>query len=180
MGQIQAFLLTQATVIDLPGRVRLDLLRSVSATSRYTVARNPVERAVADNFIKEPRQWVVNGTLSANPLVAFGGGIGTLGSFIRRDLVQTRALRLLQARGEPLAVVMPSEVAGSVALVSIAEQHTGPHKVELSLQFEEIEIVSPSSIVGELDLEAALAGADATQNMGSQPVSTMPDPGGFS
>jgi hypothetical protein len=179
VGKIQAFLLTQAAVIDLPGRVRLDTVGSYSASSTYQVARSPVERTVADNFIRQPRYLSVEGTLSASgPLLPFGAGIGAFGSLVRRDIMQTKALRDLQARGEPLIVVTPSEPYPSMALVSLQETHAGPHQVRLSLAFEEIEIVSPFAVTGVLDFDAMLGGS-APSNMGAQPVATVPDPGGL-
>ncbi len=177
VAEVQAFLLTMAVVADVPGRFRFDLVHQYNASQRYEVARNPIERAVADNFIRQPRTLAVTGSVSANPLAAFGG-LGVAGSLIRRDLIAVKQLRLLQAIGEPLVVVTPAEVHGSMGLVSVDETHTGLNKVDVSLLFEEIVIVDPLSIVTGSDPNALLA-ASGTSNMGAQPVDPFPDPGGL-
>lgn len=177
VAEVQAFLLTLAVIADVPGRFRFDLVQQYSAGTRYDVARNPIERAVADNFIRQPRTISVTGSVSANPLAAFGG-LGVAGSLIRRDLIAVKQLRLLQAIGEPLVLVTPAEVHGSVALVSVEETHVGLNKVDVSLVFEEMVIVNPLSIAGGVDPDTLLAGAPAASNMGAQPVDPFVDPGG--
>lgn len=177
-AKLTAFLLTQAVVVDVPGRFRFDLVKNYQTVSRYSIARNPVERAVADNIVKQPRVVTVQGSVSANPLALFGS-LGAFGSLVRRDLLTVKQLRILAERGEPLVVVTPSEVHGSMGLAVLAETHDLRHKVELSLTFEEMEIVSPLAVSGALDLDAALAGAGSTSNNGAQPVDPFADPGGL-
>jgi len=176
-AKLTAFLLTQAQ-IDLPGRFRFDLVRQYTHSSGFDAARSPVEQAVADNLVKRPESLTVSGSLSATPVFAFGGGTGAFGSLIRRDLIQLKALQRLADVGEPLVVVTPSQVFGSMAPVSIQDVHTMDHKVELTITFEEIQIVSPLSVDGALDLDALLAGAGATEGIGGQATGAVPDPGG--
>lgn len=176
VAKIQAFLLTAAKV-DIPGRFRPDIIRSYTHTSAYDIARNPVERAVADNFIKRPETLSVSGQLSATPLFPFSGGTGAFGSLVRRDLAQLKALQLLQSVGEPVVVVTPSGIFGSMGLSSIQDTHTMDHKVELSIQLEEVEIASPLSIAGQLDLETIGMGADTSSDLGGQGTSAVADPG---
>ncbi len=177
-ARLTAFLLTQ-TQIDIPGRFRYDLVNQVTHTSGHDFARSPVERHTASNSIKRPDQLTVSGVMSANPLFAFGGGTGALGSLIRRDLLQLKALQRLADLGEPLAVVTPAQVFGSMGLVSLQDVHTMDNKVALTLNFEEVQIVSPIAIAADLDLDAILAGAGGAANLGGQATSAVPDPGGL-
>lgn len=178
VAEVQAFLLTLAVVAEVPGRFRFDLVQQYTASSKYDVARNPMERAVADNFIRQPRVIAVQGSISATPLTGFGA-LGVAGSLIRRDLIAVKQLRLMQQLGEPLVLVTPAEVHGSVGLVSLDETHVGLNKVDLSLVFEEMTIVDPLSVAGAIDVDAATMGASQTSNMGAQPVDPFVDPGGL-
>lgn len=172
LGKVVAFVLTDVA-IPVPNRVRLDLTQSVSIGRRASVARSPLERVVVDNLKLEPETITVQGSLSATPLGPVATRLGGFGSAVRRDLRELTKLRKLQARREPVVLVVPARVYLSVALVGIDETHDGRNKVDLSLTFEEIRIVSPIAIEGVLDLETVLAGAGSTTNAGAQPVSTV-------
>lgn len=175
LGKVAAFVLTNV-VAPVPGRVRLDLMHSVSAASRVAVPRSPVERLVADNIRREPRTLTVTGSLSATPLGLLASQFGAAGSFVRRDLRELAKLRELQASREPVVVVTPAEIFQSMAM-QIDEAHTGDHKVELTLSFEEIRIVSPLSLL-QLDLDTILAGAGSSSNIGAQPTEVVAAPSG--
>jgi len=175
-GKVVAFLLKDVAV-PVPGRVRLDLMRQVSASSRATAARSPVERVVADNIRMEPRTVTVTGQLSATPLGVLGVVLGSFGSIVRRDLRELAKLRRIQERREPVVLVTPGEVFSSMSM-SIDESHVGDHRVELTLTFEEIRIVSPLSLIGELDLNAMFGGAASAQQVGGQPTELVTAPAG--
>ncbi len=166
-AKIAAFLLTEAAVGFVPGRVRMDLNKSVVVTRGFDVSRSPVERFVADNLVRRPEVITVTGMLSATPLLPFGGI--PLGSLARFDLMQLTQLRAMQGSGEPLVLVLPARPYGSVALTT---------RVDLSMTFEEIEIVSPITIPVDPDLMAAAAYAEVSG--GSQPTEAVPDVGGLS
>lgn len=142
-----AFILSQ-TQIPLPGQVQMHLTQSVQAQKRYTVTRNPLEKAVAENIQPQNETLQIQCQLSANPL---GKGVtsnataqlGAFGSIIRLDLLELDKLRQLADKREPLLVVTPPRVYKNMALVGIDERHTGAHKVDLSLSFETMRIVSP-------------------------------------
>lgn len=177
-AKLSALLLTQAK-IDVPGRFKFDTVSNISRTVGREIARSPMERATASNQVKLPVMLSVTGTLSATPLFAFGGGTGALGSLVRRDLLQLEALERLADRGEPLVVVTPSKVHPSMGLASIQDVHQLDHKVDLTLAFEEMRIVSPLSVTSELDINSLLSGAGGTSNLGGQPTGVAPDPGGL-
>lgn len=168
-GKIVAFILKNV-IVPVPGRVRLDLMQSVSVTRRATPARSPLEALTVDNIKREPKSISISGSLSATPLGAIGVVLGSFGSMVRRDLREVKKLRAYMESGEPLILVTPSEVHESVALTSLQETHAGDNKVELSLSFEEVRIVSPLTIAGVFDLDVILAGAGSTTPLGSQPA----------
>jgi hypothetical protein len=174
IGKVAAFIF-ETTPIPVPGRVRLDLTQSINIGRRVRATRSPVERAVADNLVREPVTLSVRGSLSANPLGLLSAQIGLAGSIVRRDLREVKKLQKIQAAGEPVVVVTPSEIFPSMSM-SIDEVHDGSHKVELSLTFEEIRIVSPFTVAVVLDLDTLLAGAGGTSDLGGQPVEVLDEP----
>jgi hypothetical protein len=178
-SKILAFLLTNAVVVDVPGRVRFDLNKGVSATKSYDVARSPIQKIRAGNILKRPESISVQGTLSATPLGLGGALIGTFGRFVRRDLVQMEMLRKIADREEPVVLVTPARPYPSVAIKTMTEQHPGSLKVDLSMTFEEVEIVDPITIAENLALEAMLVGAGGPSNDGPQATGSVPDPGGL-
>lgn len=171
-AKITAFVLTN-TVIPSPGRVRLDLTQSMSGGNRVTATRSPVERVVADNIRREPRTLTVTGSLSANPLGLLAAQLGIVGSIVRRDLRERK--KLLAMIDEPVAVVTPFEIFPSMAM-SVDDTHDGSNKVELTLSFEEVRIVSPLTVAGALDLDTLLVGAGSTTNLGAQPTDLVAAP----
>lgn len=172
----QAFLLNN-TAISAPGRVRLDLTKNVGITRQATPARSPVETAVVDNIRLEPRGLTVSGTLSANPLGPVNVPLGAFGSAFRRDLKELKKLQQIQDQREPVIVVTYSETFSSMSM-SIDEVHTGDNKVDLSLTFEEVRIVSPITTAGALDFDALGVGAGTSQAAGPTSPSTVTAPSG--
>jgi hypothetical protein len=177
-GKVVAFILKNVA-IPVPGRVRLDLTQAVSVNRRVTLARSPVERVVVDNIRTEPRTISVTGSLSATPLGAIGVVMGSFGALIRRDLRETKKLRMFLESGEPVILVTPSEVHESVAITSLQETHSGDNKVELSMTFDEVRIVSPLTIAGVFDLDVILAGSNSTTALGSQPTTEFEIPAAY-
>jgi hypothetical protein len=168
---VATFILTDIA-IPLPNRARLDLLKSASATRPITVASSPVERSVADNIQLGPETVTIQGTLSANPL-GLGAQLGGFGSIIRRDLLELEKLRRFIALREPMLLVIPARIYPSVAITSMTETHPGSNKVELSISFREVQIISPLTVAGALDLNAMLAGSATTSNAGAQPAAEV-------
>lgn len=178
LGSIVSFILTNVAV-PVPNRVRLDLTRNVSASRRITAARSPLERAVIDNLKIEPETVTVQGSLSATPLGPVATKLGAFGGVIRRDLKELNKLRKIHERREPVILVLPARVYLSMAMTSIDETHDGSNKVDLSISFEEVRIVSPVSVSGALDMAELQTGAGSTQNAGAQATtSTNVDVGG--
>jgi hypothetical protein len=176
-GKLVAFLLTNVdTAIPVKGRIRLDTTQSVSASSTYTPTRNPVQRTVVDNIIREPERLQVTGTLSASPLGLLSTPFGALGSIIRRDLMELTKLRELATKRRPVAVVTVARTYPSMAITAIQETHPGSNKVDLSLSFEEVRIISPLSVSGVLDLQSLLAGSGSESAMGHQGSTAVPEP----
>jgi hypothetical protein len=182
-GKLQAFLLKDAIVGTVPqdGRARLDLTKQVAETRSYTATRNPVERAVADNLIRNPRMVSVQGTFSANPIGSpFSPAAVALGSFgaaVRRDLKELDRLYEIADRREPVFLVCPNDNYPNVWITSISATHDGRHKVELALTFEEARIVSPLLTAGVFDVEAA--GAQTEIDAGGQANETVEPPPGL-
>lgn len=168
--------LIENTVIRDADRVRLHTTQSASVVSPITVTRNPLERAVADNIRIEPRTLTVTGTLSATPLGFLGGQVtSTAGSLRRIDLQEVAKLRTIQLRREPVDVVTPYGVFESMAM-QINENHGRGNKVDLTLVFTEIRIVSPFVVQAELDIDQATIGAQARSIAGSQPTDLVDAP----
>lgn len=181
--------LIEDVAIPLPNRVRMSLTQSISVSRPMSAARSPVERAVVDNLRPEPVSVSVTGSLAAHhlPRAPFGltlankqisqiasrlplnaaTALGAVGSILRPDLRALGQLQRLQERRQPVILVTPIGVFPSMAM-SIEESHTGLTKVDLSLRFDEIKIISPIYIAGNVALEALLTGAAETQNVGGQ------------
>lgn len=174
IGRVSAFILENSIIPD-PGRVRLDLMRSVNVSRRVSATRSPVERAVADNIRLDPISFTVQGQLSATPLGFLASILGTAGSIVRRDLRELKKLQRFQGLRLPVAVVTPAAVFPSMAM-SIDEVHDGSNKVELTLSFVEVRIVSPLSVAALLDLDQMFAGAGATSNLGAQSTDLVTAP----
>lgn len=175
---VATFILTDIA-IPLPNRARLDLLKSATARRSATIARSPLERSVADNIQPGSEIVTVQGTLSATPLGLIASQLGGFGSIIRRDLIELKKLRRFFDLREPVLLVLPARIYPSMAITAIDETHPGSNKVELSITFEEVRIISPLTVAGALDLDAMLAGSAATSNAGAQPaVSVAADVGG--
>jgi hypothetical protein len=176
LGKIVTFILTDLP-IPVPNRVRLDLTRSIAASKRVVAARSPVEATVVDNIRSLPEVVTISGQLSATPLGPVASRLGFGGPFVRRDLRELSKLRLIQDIGDPVVLVIGARVYPSMAM-SIDEVHDGSDKVELTLTFEEVVIVSPIAVAGVPDLEAVLSGASSTTNAGAQGTSTVAAPAG--
>ncbi len=168
-------IILQEVAISIAGRVRLDLLHSSSVSRRATASRSPLERAVADNIRLDPISARVTGSLSASPLGPISTQLGAAGSIIRRDLRELKKLQQIQARREPVILVLPQAVFPPMVM-SIDETHPGGAKVDLSLTFEEIRIVSPLTAAGVIDLDAIQAGAQSSANAGAQPAAAVDAP----
>jgi len=171
-----------AVVIDnialsLPGRVRLDLTNSVDLSRPMLAARSPIERVIADNLRTEMESISISGSISATPLGVIAAQSGAIGSYTRRDLRELRKLYQMQDTREPVTLIWGDRVWESVAM-SIASKHVGLNKVDLSLRFEEIRIVSPLSVSAALDLDETFIGAGSTSELGSQPTQLVPEPAG--
>lgn len=177
LGKIVSFILTDVA-IPVPGRVRLDLTQSIAISNRVTAARSPIEPIVVDNIRLLPKEITITGSLSATPIGALAATrLGGFGSIIRRDLRELEKLLRIQAVGEPVVLVCSRGVFANMAL-SVDEQHTGANKVDLTLSLSEIQIVTPLSIAGVLDLDTILSGASSTTNAGAQPVTPTTVPAG--
>jgi hypothetical protein len=173
-GRIQTFLLNN-TAVSVPGRVRLDLTKSVAVNRPIAVARSPVEQATADNVRIGQVVVSVTGTLAATPLGVGGALVGSFGSLVRRDLKELDKLIALQESREPVTLVTPQRTYQSMVF-SIDEQHPGTNKVDLSLTFHQVRIVAPQLIEALLDLDEALVGAQNTTDLGAQPTEVVDAP----
>lgn len=182
VGKVLAFILSDVA-IPSGKRVRFDLSKSRDHGKAYDVTSNPVERATSDNIIKQPDTLDLVGRLSANPLGFAGAAalLGTLGAFVRRDLIEVEKLRKIADEREPVIVVTPERTYPSMAITSMRERYddsTG-NGVLLTLSLREIKIVSPFTVAGVVDTDQLLATAFESQNMGSQAPVAVPDPGGL-
>lgn len=176
LGRVVTFILTDVA-IPVPGRVRLDLLRGVNVNRPSEAARSPLERVVTGNIRRLPESVTITGQLSATPLGLLARSLGGFGQIIRRDLRELDKLRAIQDACEPVILLLPQRVYPSMAM-SIVEAHDGSNKVELTLSFEEVRIVSPLQVTGTVDLDTVLAGAQSEANMGAQPTEVVTAPAG--
>lgn len=176
-SKLAAFVLTNA-VVPSKSRVRLDLTTAGGVSHTYSLSRNPVESTVVTKIRRAPERLTVSGTLSATPL-GFAGAFGALHSIVRRDLKERDKLVAIADRGQPVIVVTPWGVFASMGIESLTEDHPGAEKVDLTITFGRILIVSEILVEATIDLDALLAGAPADAPLGSQPVELVPDPGGL-
>lgn len=176
-SKLAAFVLTNA-VVPSKSRVRLDLTTSGGVSHTYSLTRNPVESSVVTKIRRAPERLTVSGTLSATPL-GLGAALGQLHSVIRLDLKRRDTLVEIANKCQPVIVVCPWGVYDSMGIESLEEDHPGSEKVDLTITFGRILIVSEILVETTLDLDTLLAGAPTDAPLGSQPVELVPDPGGL-
>ena len=92
----------------------------------------------------------------------------------RNGMQSIRALESF-VRNEPV-VLVTGQLAYPPMVMSNDEVHTGENKVDLTLTFEEIRIISPITVQGILDLAEAQVGAQTQSNAGAQPVEAIDPP----
>ena len=166
------FLLANVPIPD-PSRVRLDLSESETHTRSWTITRNPIERLVAQNRIKEPLRLSVTGMLCATPLqspMQFAG----LG---RLDRVMLEQLYTLLEQ-ELVFIVTPEGKFANMACTSVVanyDESTG-NAVQLAMEFEQMQIVSPILIDSAFDSDV-LNVVQAPSSMGPSTSTTIVDPG---
>lgn len=168
------FLLANVPIPD-PSRVRLDLAESETHSRSWSITRNPVERMVAQNRIREPLRLSITGMLCATPLqspLQFTG----LG---RLDRVMLEQLYVLLER-EVVFIVTPEGKFANMACASITanyDESTG-NGVQLSMEFEQISIVSPVLVSSAFDSDV-LNVVQSPTNQGPSASTTITDPGGL-
>ena len=167
--------------IQSPDRVSFDLSKSRSRSQRYQWPRSPIESITVDNVIKDPRVVNISGTLSATPLGFLSGAVlaGAFGAIVRRDIQILEKLHALADRGEPLMVVAPEFSESSMGIVSIDDRHGEGNKIEISMVLEKVRIVSPLLVEGAIDLDSLLSGVFSEESIGSQAVTSVPEPAGL-
>lgn len=178
-GQAFVAFLLERLPIPTPGRVRLDLAESERASRRWTITRNPVERLVAQNRIREPDTLQVTGMLSANPLLSPLAPVG----LARLDRFELLKLKVLIERLPivPLFIVTPDRKHPNMMCTMLDElydESTG-NGVGLSMSFEEILIATPGLVAAALDLDALQLGAASSSSLGPTAPAAVPDPGGL-
>jgi hypothetical protein len=176
-GRLAAFVLTNA-IVPSKSRVRLDLTTSGGVAHSYALTRNPIEQSVVTRIRREPERLAVSGTLSATPL-GLGAALGQLHSIVRLDLKRRDALVEIANRCAPVIVVCPWGVYDSMGIETLTEDHPGSEKVDLTITFSKILIVSELLVEVTLDLDTILAGAPTDAQLGSQAVESVPAPSGL-
>jgi hypothetical protein len=178
-GQAFVAFLLQNVPIPSPQRVRLDLSETETKTRTWTIPRNPVERLTAQNKIRNPDVLQVSGMLSANPLLSPLAAIG----LARLDKIALLELKLILTSGipTPVFVVTPDGKHPNMMCTSLVETYTEGvgNGVQLTMTFEEIQIVIPGLVTATLDLDALQLGAAASSSVGPTTPTEVVDPGGL-
>lgn len=168
-------LLAQAN-IPSPTRVRLDLAETETFEKRFTITRNPVERVTAQNRIAEPERLTITGMLSANPIFA-PLQYAAIARLDRKEMFKLRTL----LENELSFIVTPERPFANMSCVSYREEYdaeTG-NGVRLTLQFEQITIALPGQVAPLFDNNALALGAGASDQLGPQTPTEIPDAGGI-
>lgn len=149
------------------GRVRLDLAETETRTRRYEITRNPVERLVAQNKIRQPDTLALVGRMTAHPLLSPGLSQLGIARLDKRELV--KLLDLIDGM-DPLFIVTPERPYSNMICTEVTELYddTTGDGVALTLSFEEIQIAIPGMVDADLDMEALLAGASGNTDLGAQ------------
>lgn len=171
-----AFLLTNVSVPN-PTRVRLDLADTEDAERHYSITRNPVERLVAQNVIREPDRLQVTGMLTAHPLLSPMQHAG----LARLDKIALLQLKMIINQPLPLFIVTPEDRHANMKCVSLREHYdeTTGEGVALSLAFEEILFAIPGLVEAALDMDALKFGAASSSAIGPTTPTEIVDPGGL-
>lgn len=151
----------------IAGRARLDLSETETRTRRYEITRNPVERLVAQNKIRQSDTLTLVGRLSAHPLLSPGMSQLGIARLDKREL--TKLLDIVDG-DDPMFIVTPERPYSNMVCTEITEHYddTTGDGVALSLSFAEIMIAIPGMVEPELDFEAMLAGASGSSDLGAQ------------
>jgi hypothetical protein len=176
LGALVSFLISN-TDIPLPGRVRLDVTRSIQGSKRYEATRSPVERHVAQDVIRQPLELTVSGILTATPLSVFRPPIPF--GIARLDLIELAKLKAIADRRDIVIVTTPVGVYPSMVITSLEDRHGEGEKVDLTISFSEIQIASPILVDVAMDVDSLIASHYGSFNSGGQSGSSVPDPGGL-
>ena len=128
------------------------------------MTRNPLERVVAQNRLKDPTTLTVTGMLSADPIFSPLALLGVA----RLDRLELR--KLITILELSTAFVVTPERAypnmGCTVLDETYNEDTG-RGVMLTLRFEEFQIARPGLVAGEFDIAAVGVGALSSTDMGA-------------
>ena len=188
-----------------PARQSLDVVLSSQKSKRYSVTREPIQdgTTATTNVARELDTLTVSGIISAAPMLAIAGALGTLltlatrggaskalalaatvpGGFAppRRDLMQLQMLELLADRRQIVMVVTPDLTLPHAFIESISRQN-GPDVGDgtmVQLGFVEARIVSPAFAAAINDASEILGGKTSTVDAGGQPASAAQAPAGL-
>lgn len=156
-------LLSQASIAS-PTRAQLSLSETENVQRRWSMTRNPLERVVAQNRLREPTTLTVTGMMSADPVFS---PLALLG-IARLDRIELRKLITILERSTAF-VVTPERAYPNMGCKVLDEMYddTTGRGVMLTMQFEEFLIARPGLVEGEFDLDAMGAGALAATDMGA-------------
>lgn len=161
------------------GSARLDLAETEDVGRTYTVSRNPMQRVVAQNKIRNPDTLTLGGMLSAHPLntintlSAIGSAVTSLSRLDKKELAKIRDL----CDQELVFIVTPERSYANMTCVALQEHYddqTG-QGVALTLNFEEMLIESPSLTESVLDLDALDTGSGSSADVGFQSAEPTAD-----
>jgi hypothetical protein len=173
-----AFILS-ATSFPSDKRARFDATDSETEELSFTPIQERVEAGLAATIgtVANPERFSASGVLTATPL-GLESVLGAFGSLVRRDLQEYQRFVMLARQREPVVVVTRERTFASMAIRRIVRSKvpTTGNSVRLTVDFEEVRIISPLGVVQLVDLEALLAGASSSSDGGTQgsPVADVP------
>lgn len=162
--------------IPSEGRVTLDLAQTEDVEQAWDVTRNPVERVVAQNKIRQPKQLSLTGMLSATPLLSPFQFL----ALVRFDKRELQKLRDILNRALCF-VVTPEGMYPNMTCTSLRERYddTTGLGVALTMTFVEMQIIAPGLVESALDLSQLEVGAAGPIDYGPVTSPSVPDPGGL-
>jgi hypothetical protein len=175
LGQLKAITekVKGTKIVPMVPKGPLDLVQLDATFSRDLelggqLSTNPVQgrQSVADNLARQPPRMSIEGEFTDTPVQFLAG----LSNIPNRALSQLRKLEELRDREEPCYVFTALGARSDMVIVNVTARQDveSGDTIQISIMLERATIVSAAFIPSEIDLDAKLAGAGGTLDMGTQ------------
>jgi hypothetical protein len=158
------FLLNAA--IDVPQRVRYDVVSERTYTTRVQPTRNPVQFGadITDHARAVPPVIRLTGTISDTPLGAVAAVVAAVRPWRKRSIAEFRKLEEMRDKRELVTVATSLKFLSDMLITEVTERHTpqSGRALEISMILEKQRIVGPAIDLPVPDLDQILNDSGST------------------